>query len=291
MDPSAQFASKFLKELNWTCNINLRLSTTYYPQTDGLREGAVQTLKQYLRICCHDRQNHWRACLPLAELAYNTRVTTTHKLSPYRSLRGFDSWTIHLDNDYEPYSRAVEECLDRITTVHNHIHDVLKCISHKRSTLHVEKARLFNIDDCVLVDGRKLQVKAGNNKSLTRKWLGPYKVIKDIGSHDYRLDLPESNKWYNLDHTTLLKLFSRRDKPQDMDEDEKEIWEAKEIVNYRRVKGVVQYWVRWTGCTEPQDTSKTFKYCNNCAEKLQEFRQKFSRKPRDEKDDWTSTNI
>ena len=61
-----------------------------------------------------------------------------------------------------------------MTTVHNQIHDTLKRINHKRSTPYVDKARQFNINDQVLVDRRNLQVKAGNNRSLTRKWLGPY---------------------------------------------------------------------------------------------------------------------
>ena len=110
-----------------------------------------------------------------------------------------------------------------MTIVHNHIHDILKRIYHKRSTLHVEKIRHFNIDDWVLVDRRNLQVKAGNNKWLTCKWLGPYKVIKAIGSHAYSLDVPESTRWRNVVYTTLLKPFKRRDEPQNMDEDEEEI--------------------------------------------------------------------
>ena len=69
-----------------------------------------------------------------------------------------------------------------------------------------------------------------------------------------------------------------------MDEDEEEIWEVEEIVNSRRVKGVVQYRVQWTGCIELEDTWKTFEHLDNCAEKLQEFQQKVPRKPRDEKD-------
>ena len=39
-----------------------------------------------------------------------------------------------------------------------------------------------------------------------------------------------------------------------MDKDEEEIWEVKEIVNLRGVKGVVQYQVQWTGCIELEDT-------------------------------------
>ena len=173
-DRGLQFASKLLKELKQKLNINLRLSTPYHPQTDGLSERAVQILNQYLRIYCYDRQNRWRAWLPLAEFAYNITATTTHKPFPYKSLSGFDRHTIHLDNDDGLSSPAAEEWLDRMTTVHNHIHDVLKHINHKQSTLHVEKGRHFNIDEWVLVDKRNLQVKAGNNKSLTRKWLGPY---------------------------------------------------------------------------------------------------------------------
>ena len=69
-----------------------------------------------------------------------------------------------------------------------------------------------------------------------------------------------------------------------MDEDEEEIWEVEEIVNSRRVKGVVQYRVRWTGCTDLEDTWETFEHLDNYVEKLQEFRQQFPRKPRDEKD-------
>ena len=69
-----------------------------------------------------------------------------------------------------------------------------------------------------------------------------------------------------------------------MNEDKEEIWEVKEIVNSRRVKGVVQYQVRWTGCTELEDTWETFAHLDNCREKLQEFRQKFLRKPQDERD-------
>ena len=52
----SQFASQFLKELNWQVYINLCLSTAYHSQTVGLTKQAVQTRKQYLHIDCHDLQ-------------------------------------------------------------------------------------------------------------------------------------------------------------------------------------------------------------------------------------------
>ena len=69
-----------------------------------------------------------------------------------------------------------------------------------------------------------------------------------------------------------------------MDEDDAEVWEVEEIVNSRTVKGVVQYRVRWAGCTKFKDTWETIDHLDNCADKLQEFRQKFPRKPRDERE-------
>ena len=111
-DRGRQFAYTFPKDLNRKLNINLRLLTAYHPQTDVLSERAVQTLKQYLRISCHDRQDCWQARLPLAEFAYNTTTTTTHGYSAYRSLYGFDPCTIQLDTVYELSSLAAEEWLD-----------------------------------------------------------------------------------------------------------------------------------------------------------------------------------
>ena len=69
-----------------------------------------------------------------------------------------------------------------------------------------------------------------------------------------------------------------------MDEDEAEVWEVEEIVNSRTVTAVVQYRVGWTGCTEFEDTWETMDHLDNCPDKLKEFRQKFSRKSRDEKE-------
>ena len=168
--------------------------------------------------------------------------------------------------------------------MHNHIYDTLKRINEKRSTIHIEKARPFNIDDWVLVDRRNLQVKAGNIKSLTQKWLGPYEVIKAIGSHAYRLEVPEGTRCHNVVHITLLTLFRRREEPHDMDEDEAEGWEVEEIHNSGTHKGVVQYRVRWAGCTEFEDRWESIDHLYNCTDKVKDLRQKFPGKPRDERE-------
>ena len=239
-DRGLQFASKFYQELNHELNINLRLSIAYHPQTAGPREWPDQILKQYLRIYCHKRQTHWPAWLPVAEFVFNTTSTATHSYSLYQSLYGFGPCTMYLNNDWELACLAVAEWLNRITIGHKHIYDILNCMNEQRSTIHLEEARRFHIDDWVLVDRRNLQVKAGNNKLLTWNWVVPYTIINAICSHAYGLEVTEGTCWYNIVHITLLKPFRRRDETQDMDEDEAKVWETAESVNSRTVNGVVQ---------------------------------------------------
>ena len=76
-----------------------------------------------------------------------------------------------------------------MTTIHSQILVTLLQINDKHSDLTLEKARSFKIGDWVLVDHRNLTVKAGNNRSLMHKWIGPYQVIKQASNHAYKLQL------------------------------------------------------------------------------------------------------
>ena len=49
-DRGVQFAAGMIKELNNLLGIQTKLSTTYYPQTDGQMERINQELEQYLRV-------------------------------------------------------------------------------------------------------------------------------------------------------------------------------------------------------------------------------------------------
>ena len=124
-----------------------------------------------------------------------------------------------------------------MTTVHNQVHDTLKQINIKRSAIVIEKASQFNVNDWVLVDHRNFQIKAGNNRSLPNKWIGPYKVTKAIGTHAYQLEVPQSIRWHNVVHTTILKAFRRRDEPHDMEEDEEDVYKVKSIIDCRKTEG------------------------------------------------------
>ena len=124
---------------------------------------------------------------------------------------------------------------------------------------------------------------ARNNISLTDKWLETIKVIKAISSRPYRLEVSKGTQLSNVVHANRFKQFRKWDESQDIDAEKTEIWEVEEIVISRRVKGVVQYQVWWTGCPRHEDLSEAYTYLYNCHEKLLESRLKFHRKQRDQK--------
>ena len=56
LDRRPQFAAELTKELNKMLGIETRLSTAFYPQTDGQTEQMNQELEQYLRFFVDHRQ-------------------------------------------------------------------------------------------------------------------------------------------------------------------------------------------------------------------------------------------
>ena len=55
-DRGVQFAVGIIKKLNNLLGIQTKLSTAYYPQTDGQTERINQELEQYLRVFIDYRQ-------------------------------------------------------------------------------------------------------------------------------------------------------------------------------------------------------------------------------------------
>ena len=90
-DRGVQFAAGMIKELNNLLGIQTKLSTTYYPQTDGQMERINQELEQYLRVFIDHRQEQWLDWLGMAEFMYNNKIYTATKISPFKANYGQDS--------------------------------------------------------------------------------------------------------------------------------------------------------------------------------------------------------
>ena len=84
-DRGPQFAAGIMKELNQMLGIDTKLSTAFHPQIDTQTKRMNQELEQYLRIFIDYRQEQWPEWLGTAEFAYNNKVHTGTKVSPFQA--------------------------------------------------------------------------------------------------------------------------------------------------------------------------------------------------------------
>ena len=82
--------AEIMKKLNNLLGIQTKLSTTYYPQTDGQMERINQELEQYLRVFIDHRQEQWLDWLGMAEFAYNNKIHAATKTLPFKANYGQD---------------------------------------------------------------------------------------------------------------------------------------------------------------------------------------------------------
>ena len=80
--------SQFWESVHKAMGTNLKFSTAFHPQTDGLSKRTIQTLEDMLRACVIDFKGSWDEHLPLVEFAYNNSYHASIKATPYEVLYG-----------------------------------------------------------------------------------------------------------------------------------------------------------------------------------------------------------
>jgi hypothetical protein len=66
----------------------LKFSTAFHPQTNGLSEQTNQILEDMLRACVLEFKGSWVQYLPLIKFAYNNSYQVTIGMPPYEALYG-----------------------------------------------------------------------------------------------------------------------------------------------------------------------------------------------------------
>ena len=84
-DRGPQFVAGLIQELNRMLEIESKMLTVFYPQTDEQTERVNQELEQYLRMFINHRQEQWPDWLGTAEFAYNNKAHSSTKISPFKA--------------------------------------------------------------------------------------------------------------------------------------------------------------------------------------------------------------
>ena len=82
-DHGKVFTSRRWKRVCSYLSVNRRLSTAFYPQTDGQTEWQNQTMQKYLQAFCIYEQDNWVTLLSLAQFAYNNSIHHSMQITPF----------------------------------------------------------------------------------------------------------------------------------------------------------------------------------------------------------------
>ena len=88
-DCGPQFTSAFTMELAHILGYDLKLSTTYHPQTDGETEQVNQEVETYLQMFCQGQPDKWSEFIPMAEFVHNSATHLSTQRSPFSLILGY----------------------------------------------------------------------------------------------------------------------------------------------------------------------------------------------------------
>ena len=174
-------------------NMKLHFTSGYHPEGDGQTEHTNQTLEQYIQVYCNYQQDNWYQLLPLGEFAYNNAPSTTTKVTLFYTNKGYHrNLTIYLEQDL--VSARAQEFITDLDELHQHLQESMAATQlryHGTADAHQLPAPEFPIRSWAFVKAQFFHT-THPSKKLADKFLGPYKVIAQPGTHLVTLQLPDN---------------------------------------------------------------------------------------------------
>ena len=107
--------------------IQLKLSTTFHPQTNGQTEHVNQCIEQYLCNFCSYQQDDWVDWIRLAEFQYNNLIHEATHVTPFYANYGFHpTFSVTPLRKSIPPLPAVTDFSSYLETIHSELQAELK---------------------------------------------------------------------------------------------------------------------------------------------------------------------
>ncbi|KAD0046736.1 hypothetical protein E3N88_44875 [Mikania micrantha] len=209
-DRDTRFTSHFWKNFQEEFATKLLLSTAYHPQTNGQRERTIQTLENMLRACIIDFGGSCDDYLPLAEFSYNNSYHSGLGMPPFEVLYGRKCRTPVCWGEVGPSELASKKLVKVTNERIDQIRAQLKA-TQDRQKLYADKRRRpieFQVGAFVLlkVSPWKGVIRFRKRGKLSPRFIGPFKIIAQIGEDAYGLELPEElSGIHNTFHVSYLR--------------------------------------------------------------------------------------
>ena len=135
----------------------------------------------------------------------------------------------------------------------------------------------YKVGDLVWLSKKNLGIKERSRK-LSSKAVGPFKIIEEINSVAFKLELPEHFRIHPVFHVSLFKPYHENQIPGRIQPgpdpeivNEEEEFHVEKILAKRTKDGITQFLVKWEGYPDDENTWEPREMLTHCTTLLHEF--------------------
>ena len=171
-DNGGEFVNSTIQELKTICAFDHRLITPYYPQSNGIAEAQVKTLKSVLFKSILGQSDQWDHALQYVQYSMNCKVHPSHQLTPFMAMFGRKPFPLidhrdplqdNLQKRFEDINQVLFPLIRRANT---------QSAKKRSAKLNTRPQATFKSGDIVMVKEDKLTATG------TAPWYGPFKIVR-----------------------------------------------------------------------------------------------------------------
>ena len=195
------------------CGVQLKMSSSRHPQTNGASEIMNRMIENYLRCYCSYHQNDWDELLPAAEFAYNAAVSDDLGVASFEADLGcvpkspldFISGSEVSVDSVEELKQKLKSSLDDAQFSYNvsKARQAAEASSQYKKPEYTKGSQVW-INKSLFKDA---YLRSQDSDKLSAKRFGPFRVTELIGRNAVRLELPNHLKIHAVIHVVHTNPF------------------------------------------------------------------------------------